>query len=178
MFYQAFESQRGLNTAQQIQVRKRKLLKINVGWLLFKQSCTNMPIKYFIWYVIVAGWQETFRSAASRLAGDFWVCASRLAADLKVSCQPAGRRPRLTCSCHSLWIHCYWFIHVIDSCKCLIHVLTWKALKCNNVSIFLMYSIIIVQICHDVGGNFNIHIWAYSGDFIFRNRWTDNFVLM
>ena len=31
--------------------------------------------------VIVAGWQETFRSTASRLA-----------ADLKVSCQPAGRR--------------------------------------------------------------------------------------
>ena len=41
-----------------------------------------MPMKYFIWYVIVAGWQETFRSAASRLAEDFWVCASRLAADL------------------------------------------------------------------------------------------------
>ena len=31
--------------------------------------------------VILAGWQETFRSTASRLA-----------ADLKVSCQPAGRR--------------------------------------------------------------------------------------
>ena len=31
--------------------------------------------------VIPAGWQETFRSTASRLA-----------ADLKVSCQPAGRR--------------------------------------------------------------------------------------
>ena len=30
--------------------------------------------------VIVAGWQETFRSTASRLA------------DLTVSCQPAGRR--------------------------------------------------------------------------------------
>ena len=78
-----------------IKVRKRILLKINVGLLLFKQSCTYMPIKYFIWYVIVAGWQETFRSAASRLAGDFQVSASRLAADLKVSCQPAGRRPRL-----------------------------------------------------------------------------------
>ena len=74
---------------QQIQVRKRKLLKINVGLLLFKQSCTYMPVKYFIWYVIVAGWQETFRSAASRLAGDFWVCAS------PKSLLPAGRRPRL-----------------------------------------------------------------------------------
>ena len=42
-----------------------------------------MPVKYFIWYIIVAGWHKTFRSAAS------W-----LAADLKVSCQPAGRRPR------------------------------------------------------------------------------------
>ena len=31
--------------------------------------------------VILAGWQETFRSTTSRLA-----------ADLKVSCQPAGRR--------------------------------------------------------------------------------------
>ena len=31
--------------------------------------------------VILAGWQETFRSTASRLA-----------ADLKVSCQPAGKR--------------------------------------------------------------------------------------
>ena len=58
-----------------------------------------MPIKYFIWYVIVAGWQETFRSAASRLAGDVWVCASRLAADLKVSCQPTGRRPGLEKYC-------------------------------------------------------------------------------
>ena len=38
---------------------KGNFLKINVGWLLFKQSCTYMPIKYFIWYVIVAGWQET-----------------------------------------------------------------------------------------------------------------------
>ena len=36
---------------------------------------------------------------------------------------------------------------------------------------------IIVQIGHDVGGNFNIHIWACSGDFIVRNRWTGNFVL-
>ena len=85
-----------LTQLSKLKVRKRKLLKINVGWLLFKQSSTYMPIKYFIWYVIVAGWQETFRSAASRLAGDFWVCASRLAADLKVSCQPAGRRPRLS----------------------------------------------------------------------------------
>ena len=38
--------------------------------------------------------------------------------------------------------------------------------------------IIIVQIGHDVGGNFYIHIWAYSGDFIFRSRWTGKFVLM
>ena len=26
----------------------------------------------------------------------------------------------------------------------------------------------------DVGGNFNSHIWVCSGDFIVRNRWTDN----
>ena len=31
-----------------IKGRKRKLLKINIGLLLFKQSCTYMPIKYFI----------------------------------------------------------------------------------------------------------------------------------
>ena len=43
----------------------------------------------------IAGWQETFRSPASRLAGDFSASASRLAGDQKVSCQPAGRRPRL-----------------------------------------------------------------------------------
>ena len=42
--------------------------------------------------VIIAGWQETFKSAASRLAGDFRVSARQLAADLNVSCQPAGRR--------------------------------------------------------------------------------------
>ena len=28
----------------------------------------------------------------------------------------------------------------------------------------------IVQIGHDVGGNFNIHFWEGSGDFIVRNR--------
>ena len=38
--------------------------------------------------VILAGWQETFRSTASRLA-----------ADLKVSCQPAGRRHFLPFKC-------------------------------------------------------------------------------
>ena len=37
---------------------------------------------------------------------------------------------------------------------------------------------IVVQIGHDVDGNFNIHIGAFSGYFIARNRWTDNFVLM
>ena len=42
----------------------------------------------------IAGWQETFRSPASRLAGDFSASDSRLAGDQKVSCQPAGRRPR------------------------------------------------------------------------------------
>ena len=42
--------------------------------------------------VILAGWQETFRSTASRLA-----------ADLKVSCQPAGRR-------HFLLIHVIVFV--------------------------------------------------------------------
>ena len=54
--------------------------------------------------VIVAGWQETFRSTASRLAGDFRVSASRLAADLKVSCQPAGRRHFLKVS--------EWFVRI------------------------------------------------------------------
>ena len=32
--------------------------------------------------------------------------------------------------------------------------------------------IIMPQLGLDVGGNFNIHIWACSGDFIVRNRWT------
>ena len=36
----------------------------------------------------------------------------------------------------------------------------------------------VVQICHDVVGNFIIHIWACPGDFIIINRWTGNFVLM
>ena len=40
--------------------------------------------------VIVAGRQETFRSTASRPAGDFRAGASQLAADLKVSWQLAG----------------------------------------------------------------------------------------
>ena len=39
--------------------------------------------------LLPAGWQETFRSAASRLALTQKSPASRLAADLKVSCQPA-----------------------------------------------------------------------------------------
>ena len=78
-----------------IKVRKRKLLKIDLGLLLFKQSCIYRPVKYFIWYVTVAGWQKIFRFAASRQTGDFRISASRLAADLKVSCQSAGRRPRL-----------------------------------------------------------------------------------
>ena len=40
----------------------------------------------------IAGWQETLRSPASRLAGDFSASDCRLAGDQKVSCQPAGRR--------------------------------------------------------------------------------------
>ena len=68
-----------------------------------------LSIKYVIWYVIVAGWQETFRSAASWLAGDFWVSANRLAADLKVSCQPAGRR-------HFPYFNC-WNIFVTFNCE-------------------------------------------------------------
>ena len=44
----------------------------------------------------VAGWQETFRSPASRLAGDFSASDRRLAGDQKVSYQPAGRRLRLS----------------------------------------------------------------------------------
>ena len=40
-----------------------------------------LSLNYVIWYVIVADWQENFRSAASRLAGDFWDSASRLARD-------------------------------------------------------------------------------------------------
>ena len=43
----------GFNTAQQIQVRKRKLLKINVVLLLFKQNCTYMPIKYCLFYMLL-----------------------------------------------------------------------------------------------------------------------------
>ena len=42
-----------------------------------------------------AGWQETFRSPASRLAGDFSASDSRLVGDQKVSCLPAGRTPHL-----------------------------------------------------------------------------------
>ena len=34
----------------------------------------------------------------------------------------------------------------------------------------VIHTSIIVQIGHDVGGNFNIHTWACSGDFIVRNR--------
>ena len=45
--------------------------------------------------ISIAGWQENFRSPASRLTGDFNTSDSRLAGDQKVSCQPAGRRPRL-----------------------------------------------------------------------------------
>ena len=46
--------------------------------------------------ILIAGWQETFRSPTSRLAGDFSASDSRLAGDQKVSYQPAGRRPRQT----------------------------------------------------------------------------------
>ena len=37
---------------------------------------------------------------------------------------------------------------------------------------------IVSQLGLDVDGIFNIHIWACSGDFIVRNRLTDNFALM
>ena len=39
-----------------------------------------------------------------------------------------------------------------------------------------MFLHIVVQMGHDVGGNFNMHIWAYSGDFSITNRYTDKFV--
>ena len=39
--------------------------------------------------VLPAGWQETFRSAASRLSLTQKSPASRLAVEIKVSCQPA-----------------------------------------------------------------------------------------
>ena len=56
-----------------------------------------MPLKAMSLFIgiLIAGWQETFRSPASRLAGDFSASDSRLAGDQKVSYQPAGRRPRL-----------------------------------------------------------------------------------
>ena len=37
---------------------------------------------------------------------------------------------------------------------------------------------IVPKLGLDVGGNFNIHIWACFGDFIVRNRWTGNFALI
>ena len=37
---------------------------------------------------------------------------------------------------------------------------------------------IVVQIGHDVGGNVNIHIWVWPGDFIARDRKKGSFVLM
>ena len=58
------------------------------------KKCYYKAISLYI-SIAIAGWQETFRSPASRLAGDFSASDSRLAGDQKVSCQPAGRRPRL-----------------------------------------------------------------------------------
>ena len=62
-------------TQQIIQVRKRKhFYKLVLGkgyYFLNKAVCMSIKYEYFIWYVIVADWQETFRSVASRLAGDF-----------------------------------------------------------------------------------------------------------
>ena len=50
--------------------------------------------------------------------------------------------------------------------------------KCKIYRICYYSVVIVVQIGHDVGGNFKIHIWAYSGDFIARDRLTGSFVLM
>ena len=58
------------------------------------KKCYYKAISLYI-SIPIAGWQETFRSPASRLAGVFGASDSRLAGDQKVSCQPAGRRPRL-----------------------------------------------------------------------------------
>ena len=58
------------------------------------KKCYLIAVSFFI-SIPIAGWQETFRSPASRLAGDFSASDSRLAGDQKVSCLPAGRRPRL-----------------------------------------------------------------------------------
>ena len=58
------------------------------------KKCNSKAISLFN-SIPIAGWQEAFRSPASRLVGDFSANDSRLAGDQKVSCQPAGRRPRL-----------------------------------------------------------------------------------
>ena len=58
------------------------------------KKCYLKAISLFI-SIPIACWLETFRSPASRLAGDFCASDSWLAGDQKVSCQPAGRRPRL-----------------------------------------------------------------------------------
>ena len=54
--------------------------------------CKYLSVFFYLLFrrgLLPAGWQETFRSAASRLAQTQKSPASRLAADLKVSCQPA-----------------------------------------------------------------------------------------
>ena len=54
----------------------------------------------------------------------------------------------------------------------------------SDLTFILLYKYIlksfskVVQMGHDVGGNFDIHIWACSVDFILTNKWTDNSVLM
>ena len=47
-------------------------------------------------------------------------------------------------------------------------------LRYNFGSVYILDNYIMSQLGLDVGGNFNIHIWACSGDVIVRNRWTGN----
>ena len=61
----------------------------NVIFGIMDQYGTKIDLIKYRRGLLPVGWQETFRSAASRLAQTQKSPASRLAADLKVSCQPA-----------------------------------------------------------------------------------------
>ena len=58
-----------------------------------------------------------------------------------------------------------------------ITILTNKIDSEKNAFVLLSsntYACIMPELGLDLDGNFNIHIWACSGDFIVRNRWTGN----